>query len=152
MIPIEKPKLHILLVEDNPFDVFLTRRALEDSEIHLRLHVVEDGADAIDFLNQKCIEGDTDIPCPDLILLDLNLPGMNGREVLAEVKRNPYTLHIPIVILTTSEAPRDICEAYSHRANCFITKPVDVDQFTAAVQSIERFWTEVARLPRENSS
>ncbi len=147
-----KRRLHILLVEDNPFDIFLTRRALEDSEINLRLHVVENGIDAVNFLYQKCIQRDTDIPCPDLVLLDLNLPGISGTEVLEEIKRNPFTLHIPIIVLTTSEEPSDICEAYFLQANCFITKPVDVDQFTAAVQSIEKFWTEVAKLPPDNST
>lgn len=152
MISKNKRKLHILLVEDNPFDIFLTRRALEGSKINLRLHVVENGIDAVNFLYQKCIERDTDIPCPDLVLLDLNLPGISGAEVLEEIKRNPFTLHIPIIVLTTSEEPRDICEAYLLQANCFITKPVDVDQFTAAIQSIERFWTEVAKLPPDNST
>ncbi|AFM24724.1 response regulator [Desulfomonile tiedjei] len=145
-------KLNILLVEDNPFDIFLTKRALEDSKINLRLHVVENGADAVHFLHQKCIQRDTDIPCPDLVLLDLNLPGMSGTEVLEEIKGNPFTLHIPVIVLTTSDEPRDICEAYFLQANCFITKPVDVDQFTAAVQSIEKFWTEVAKLPPDSGT
>jgi two-component system response regulator len=137
-------------VDDNPVDVLVTRHALEETEFNVRLHVVEDGEDAVDFLYQNCNSHDTDAPCPDLILLDINLPRKNGKEVLKEIKRHPDTSHIPVVILTTSEDPKDICETYSLHASCYITKPVDVEEFTSVVQSIRGFWTEVAKLPSRN--
>ena len=139
--------LEILLVEDNPIDVLVTREALEGGEFSVRLHVVECGQEAVDFLHKNCHSTDTDTRCPDLILLDINLPRKNGKEVLAEIKRDPNTLHIPVVMLTTSADKKDICEAYSLHANCYITKPVDFENFAKALQGIQGFWAGIAKLP-----
>jgi two-component system response regulator len=141
-----KPKVvEILLVEDNPVDVLMAREALEDAKLRNRLHVLEDGEEAMDFLYQRGKYADA--PIPDLILLDLNLPKKSGREVLEEIKLTPSLLHIPVVVLTTSEETRDIHLTYDLHANCFITKPVDMDQFIKVVKSIEGFWFSVAQLP-----
>jgi len=137
--------IEILLVEDNPGDVELTMEALNGAKVRNRLHVVTDGVEAMAFLRR---EGKyADAPTPDLILLDLNLPRKDGREVLAEVKADPLLGRIPVVVLTTSEAERDILESYELRANCFITKPVDLHQFIEVVQSIQGFWLTVVKLP-----
>jgi two-component system, chemotaxis family, response regulator Rcp1 len=134
-----------LLVEDNPVDVLVTKRALQGGKVCNNLHVVKDGEEAIDFLYQR---GDhSNAPRPGLILLDLNLPKKSGREVLAEIKQDPNLLHIPVIVLTTSEAETDILLSYGLHANCFITKPVDLDQFTDVVRSIEGFWFTVVNLP-----
>lgn len=140
-----KPVINILMVEDNPGDVRLTLEALKDGAAKNRLHVVEDGEQAIAFLNRE--RGYQDSPQPDLILLDLNLPRKDGREVLAEIKSNKDLRRIPIIVLTTSESEEDICQAYELHANCFITKPVDLDRFLEIVRFIERFWFSVVRLP-----
>ncbi len=140
----------ILLVEDNPGDVELTKEALKDAKVATRLHVVEDGAAALDFLFQR--NGYTDAPRPDLILLDLNLPKKDGREVLSEIKAAPALAGIPVVILTTSQAEEDIARAYKLHANCYITKPVDFRQFVHVVQSIENFWLTVVKLPKNNKA
>jgi two-component system, chemotaxis family, response regulator Rcp1 len=137
--------VEILLVEDNPVDVLMTRRALQDDSGSNNLHVVEDGEQATDFLHRQ--GGFSGAPVPDLILLDLNLPKKNGREVLAEIKKDPALLHIPVVVLTTSAAETDILRSYQLHANCFITKPVDLDQFLEAVKSIQGFWFTLAKLP-----
>ena len=137
--------IEILLVEDNPGDVRLTREALKDSKILNRLHVVEDGVDALDFLYRRGAY--TQAPRPDLILLDLNLPGKNGREVLAEIKADTVLKTIPVVILTTSHAEEDILKAYGLHANCYIIKPVDLSQFVNIVRAVETFWFTIVTLP-----
>lgn len=137
--------IDILLVEDNPGDVRLTREALKENKVHNQLYVVQDGVEALAFLRR---EGQYDgYPLPDLILLDLNLPKMDGREVLAEIKGDPELKRIPVVILTTSAAERDIYETYNLHANCYITKPVDLDQFIDMVKSVEGFWLSIVKLP-----
>jgi chemotaxis family two-component system response regulator Rcp1 len=139
--------IDILLVEDNPGDARLTFEALKESKVNNRLNVVEDGVDAMAFL---CREGKySDSPRPDLILLDLNLPKKDGREVLAEIKANESLKRIPVVILTTSKAEEDILKTYDLHANCYITKPVDLNQFVRVVQIIEDFWFTIVKLPQE---
>jgi chemotaxis family two-component system response regulator Rcp1 len=137
--------IEVLLVEDNPGDVRLTREALKDARVLNHLHVVGDGAAAMAFLRRTGIH--TGAPRPDLVLLDLNLPRKNGREVLEEMKGDPSLSHIPVVILTTSQAEQDILESYRLRANAFVSKPVDLGEFLRVVQSIEQFWLEIVRLP-----
>ena len=139
--------MDILLVEDNPGDIRLTQETLKDFRSRNRLSVVRDGAEAIAFLRR---EGKySDAPRPNLILLDLNLPKKNGREVLAEIKADVELRRIPVVVLTTSSAEQDILKTYDLHANCFITKPVDLDQFSAVVKAIEDFWFTTATLPTE---
>jgi chemotaxis family two-component system response regulator Rcp1 len=140
-VPIE-----ILLVEDNPGDARLTREALRDAKVRNNLHVAPDGVEALAFLRRQGKHATA--PKPDLILLDLNLPKKDGREVLEEVKGDEQLRHIPIVILTTSQAERDIAESYRLRANAYVTKPVDLEQFLKVVQSIEHFWLEIVKLSR----
>lgn len=138
--------IDILLVEDSPTDIMMTREALEYSKVLNRLHVVSDGVKAMEFLRH---EGDyTDVPRPELILLDLNLPRKSGREVLEEIKADPELCAIPIVVLSTSEAEEDISKAYGLHANCYIIKPVDFNAFSEIVQSIHDFWMCVVSLPR----
>ena len=138
--------INILLVEDNPGDVDLTIEALEDGKVLTQLNVVEDGDQALAFLRR---EGEyASVVRPDLILLDLNLPGKNGRQVLAEIKDDEDLRAIPVVVLTTSEAEQDIISSYNLHANCYITKPVDLDQFIKVVKSIEDFWFTVVKLPQ----
>ena len=136
--------IEILLVEDNPADVRLTVEALKDARVRNRLHVARDGVQAIELLRRSASEG----LAPDLVLLDLNLPKRDGREVLHDIKQDPVLKHIPVVILTTSQAELDILRSYHLGANAVITKPVDVDQFFGVVRSIERFWLEVVKLLR----
>ena len=141
---IARPPLEVLLVEDNPADVRLTIEALKDAKVPTRLHVARDGVEAI-----RLLRDDTGlVPRPDLILLDLNLPRKDGREVLAEVKKDETLRHIPVVILTTSQAEQDILQSYRLGANAFVTKPVEIDHFFEVVRSMEHFWLEVARLAR----
>ena len=137
--------LEMLLVEDNPDDVDLTIEALEDTKVANRLHVVTDGVAALSFLRRegKYVQA----PRPAVILLDLNLPKKDGREVLADIKADPILRRIPVIILTTSSADEDIQRAYDMHANCFITKPVDFEQFVQVVQAIENFWLTVVQLP-----
>ncbi|HEX2386415.1 MAG TPA: response regulator [Candidatus Binatia bacterium] len=137
----------ILLVEDNPGDVRLTMEALKEGKILNEVRVVEDGVEALDFLYRSGKYHDA--PRPDLILLDLNLPKKDGREVLAEIKADETLKKIPVVVLTTSAAERDILRAYNLHANCYITKPVDLEQFIHVVQLIEDFWLTIVKLPRE---
>ena len=138
--------IEILLVEDNPGDVRLTQEALKEAKVRNNLHVVEDGVEALAFLRQ---EGQyADAPRPDLILLDLNLPKKDGREVLADIKADDELKRIPVVILTVSKAEEDILKTYNLHANCYITKPVNLDQFLAVVKSIEGFWLTVVKLPK----
>jgi CheY-like chemotaxis protein len=139
------PAIEILLVEDNPGDVRLTREVLKEGRIHNTLNVASDGVEALDFLHRRGVYADR--KPQDLILLDLNLPKMNGREVLAAIKKDPGLKHIPVVVLTTSSAEEDVLSAYDLHANCYITKPVDLDQFVKVVQSIEDFWLSIVRLP-----
>jgi CheY-like chemotaxis protein len=138
-VPIE-----ILLVEDNPGDARLTREALRDARVRNNLHVVPDGVEALAYLRREGKHATA--AAPDLILLDLNLPKKDGREVLGEIKNQDAFKHIPVVILTTSQAERDIVESYRLRANAYITKPVDLEQFLKVVQSIEHFWLEIVKL------
>jgi len=138
--------VEILLVEDNPGDVRLTREALREGRVKNRLHVVPDGVEAMRFLRR---EGEyAEVPRPDLILLDLNLPRKNGRETLAEIKSDRDLSTIPVVVLTTSVDEQDVLRAYEFHANCYINKPVDLDQFLHVIRSIEDFWLTVVRLPR----
>ena len=137
--------VEILLVEDSPGDVRLTREALREAKIKNTLSVVSDGVEAMSFLRR---EGPfADATRPDLVLLDLNLPRKSGREVLAEIKTDPALRTIPVVILTTSNDEQDIVRSYEHHANCYITKPVDLDQFLTVVNSIEDFWLSIVKLP-----
>ncbi|WP_406155064.1 response regulator [Streptomyces sp. NBC_00882] len=138
--------IDVLLVEDDPGDELMTREAFEDNKIGNTLHVVRDGEEALDFLYRR---GDhTDAPQPDLILLDLNLPKYDGRQVLEKIKSDPELSHIPVVVLTTSAAEEDILRSYKLHANAYVTKPVDLDQFIAAVRQIDDFFVQVVRLPR----
>ena len=137
--------IEILMVEDNPGDVRLTVEALKEGKVRNNFHTVADGVEALAFLRRQ--GGYTDAPRPDLILLDLNLPKMNGREVLAEIKEDPDLRRIPVVVLTVSKAEQDIIKSYNLHANCYITKPVDLDQFLEVVKSIENFWLTVVMLP-----
>ena len=137
--------IRILLVEDNPGDVRLTQEALRDGKVHNELVSVPDGIEALAYLRR---EGKyADAQRPDVILLDLNLPKKDGREVLAEIKQEQSLRQIPVVILTTSKAEEDILRSYSLHANCYITKPVDLEQFITVVRSIEDFWFSIVRLP-----
>lgn len=137
--------IEILLVEDNPGDVRLTQEALKDFKMFSSLHVVNDGEEAIAFLHKEGIYNN--VPRPDLILLDLNLPKKSGREVLEEIKADDSLKRIPVVVLTTSQSEDDISNAYNLNANCYVTKPVDFDQFMKVVQSIEAFWLTIVKLP-----
>ena len=139
--------IEVLLVEDNPGDVRLTREALRDGKVHNNLSVAPDGVEALAFLRRQGKYADA--PRPDVILLDLNLPRKDGREVLEEIKADPSLARIPVVILTSSEAERDIAQAYALHANCYVTKPVDLDQFITVVKSIEDFWFTIVKLPPE---
>ncbi|MEN3364627.1 MAG: hypothetical protein V7606_1901 [Burkholderiales bacterium] len=137
--------IEILLVEDNPGDVRLTLEALKDGKVLNRLHVVEDGVAALDFLYRR--DPYSGAPRPDLVLLDLNLPRRNGREILAQIKTDGALKTIPVVILTSSQADEDIARAYELHANCYISKPVGFEQFTDIVRSIESFWLTIVNLP-----
>ncbi len=139
--------VEILLVEDNPGDVRLTRETLKDSKVLNHMSVVDDGVEAMAFLRRegKYVKATR----PDLILLDLNLPKKDGREVLAEIKADEQLRRIPVVVLTTSSAEQDILKMYDLHANCYITKPVDLNQFSAIVKAIEEFWFTIVKLPPE---
>lgn len=135
----------VLLVEDDPGDVLMTQEAFADYKVHNRLHVVNNGVDALAFLRK---EGEyADVPSPDLILLDLNLPKMDGREVLAAIKADPAMRSTPVVILTTSEAEEDVLRSYDLHANAYVTKPVDFERFIDVVRRIDEFFVTVVRLP-----
>ena len=139
--------IEVLLVEDNPADIRLTQEALRENKVHNTLWDVRDGVEALAFLRKKGKYAH--VPRPDLILLDLNLPKKDGRDVLAEVKADEDLKRIPVVVLTTSQAEEDILEVYGLNANCYITKPVDLEQFIKIVKSIEDFWLTVVELPAE---
>jgi chemotaxis family two-component system response regulator Rcp1 len=137
----------ILLVEDNPGDVRLAKEALKESKLLNKLYQVEDGMKAMAFLRQEGNYGD--VPRPDLVLLDLNLPRKDGREVLAEIKSDESLKRIPVVILTVSRAEEDVLKSYNLHANCYISKPFDMEQFVKVVKSIENFWFSIVKLPPE---
>ena len=135
----------ILLVEDSPGDVRLTKEAFKDAKVLNEMHVVADGVEAMRFLKR---EGEyADRLRPDLVLLDLNLPRKDGREVLAEIKADPELSHIPVVVLTTSQAEQDVAVSYKLHASCYVIKPVDLDKFMSVVRSVESFWLTVVKLP-----
>jgi len=137
--------IELLLVEDDPGDVLMTTEALEESKLLTSLHVVRDGEDAVAFLRQEGTHADA--PRPDLILLDLNLPRLDGREVLAIIKADPDLRRIPVVVLTTSEAEEDVLRSYDLHANAYVTKPVDFEAFCGAIRQIDEFFLSVVRLP-----
>src|SRR5215216_7826533 len=137
--------IEILLVEDNPGDARLAVEALKESKVHNNLHHVVDGVEAMDFLHRRTKY--SHVPPPDLILLDLNLPRKDGREVLAEIKEDPDLRLVPVVVLTTSAAERDLLKSYDLHANDYIVKPIDLNQFIDVVQAIENFWFTVVKLP-----
>ena len=141
----ERQPLNILLVEDNPGDVRLTKEALREGKVYNNLHWAKDGVEALEFLRREGKHADA--PRPDIILLDLNLPKKDGREVLSSIKNDDRFKQIPVVILTTSEAEEDVLRSYELHANCYITKPVDLEKFIVVVQSIDRFWLTVVTLP-----
>ena len=137
--------VQILLVEDNPADARLTQEAIRDTEFRYQLHLAEDGEEAMEFLHQ---EGEfADVPRPDLILLDLNLPGMDGREVLAEIKSDEDLGSIPVVVLTTSTAQQDLLYSYGLRANSYVNKPIDRDRFNDMIKSVMEYWINISTLP-----
>lgn len=141
----ERP-IHILLVEDNPGDMRLTTEALKEGKVRNTLSWAKDGVEALDFLYKRGQFADAETP--DLILLDLNLPKKNGREVLEELKNHPTLKSIPVVVLTTSRAEEDILRSYELHANCYIIKPVDLDKFMAVVKAIDHFWLSIVTRPR----
>lgn len=137
--------VEILLVEDSPGDIRLTKEGLKESKVHTSLHVVTDGVEAMSFLRK---EGKyANVPYPDVILLDLNLPKKDGREVLAEIKSDEKLRKIPVVVMTISKAEEDVCRAYGLHANCYIVKPIDFNQFITVVKAIENFWFTIVKLP-----
>jgi chemotaxis family two-component system response regulator Rcp1 len=143
-------RIEILLVEDSATDVMLAQEALADAKVSNNLSVVKDGVEAMAFLRKEREYSDT--PRPDLILLDLNMPRKEGREVLAEVKADEDLRNIPVVVLTTSQDQEDVLNAYGLHANCYISKPVDFDQFANVVRAIDQFWFTVVTLPTEKST
>ena len=138
--------IEVLLVEDDPGDVLMTQEAFADNKVSSSLHVVSDGVTAMEFLRKSGKYGSA--PTPDLVLLDLNLPGMGGREVLAAVKGDPVLRQIPVVVLTTSELEEDVLRSYELHANAYVTKPVDFERFIEVVRQIDQFFIGVVRLPR----
>jgi len=139
--------IEILLVEDSPGDVTLTIEALRDAKVANNLHVARDGEEALRFLRRE--DEYDDKPRPDLVLLDLNMPRKDGREVLAEMKADPLMKRIPVVVLTTSQSEDDVAAAYNLSANCYVAKPVDLDQFLGVVRAIDDFWLSLVKLPSE---
>jgi CheY-like chemotaxis protein len=141
--------IDVLMVEDNPGDVRLTQEALREAKVRNNIYVVTDGVEALAFLRRQGRYAD--VPRPDVILLDLNLPKKDGREVLAEIKADPNLGRIPVVVLTSSEAEEDILKAYNLHANAYVAKPVDLEKFIAVVKAIEDFWLEIVKLPADGS-
>ena len=139
----------ILLVEDNPGDVRLAQEAFRDARVPCELVVARDGVEALELLGQ--VPGGAEQELPDLILLDLNLPRQDGREVLAALKGDPAWRHIPVVVLTSSEAESDVRQAYDLQANCYVVKPMDLDRFLALMRAIEEFWLMTAKLPNRSA-
>lgn len=146
----EVKPVEILMVEDNDGDIFLTMEALKEAKIHNSINVVHDGVEAMEFLRRQGKYSDA--PRPDLILLDLNLPRKDGREVLAEIKPDPEFRSIPVVVLTTSQAEQDIARAYDLHANCYIVKPVDFRSLMNIVRAIEDFWLSLVKLPHHGEN
>ena len=142
----ENRPVEILLVEDNPADVRLTREALKEGKVYNNLHWAKDGVEALEFLHRQGKFASA--PRPDIILLDLNLPKKDGREVLQDIKNDPDLKRIPVVVLTTSKAEEDVLRTYNLHANCYVTKPVDLEKFITVIQSIDRFWLSVVTLPK----
>jgi len=147
VVPEHRRPVEILLVEDNPHDVELAEELLKEARISINLSVVQDGIEALEFLRRQGEHADA--PRPHLILLDLNLPLKDGDEVLAEIKGDDELLTIPVVVLSTSQAAEDVLRAYRHHANCYIAKPLDLDEFTRALKLIEVFWLGLVKLPKE---
>jgi CheY-like chemotaxis protein len=148
--PVDRPDpIEVLLVEDDPGDVLLIREAFEDNKVANRLHVVADGVEALEFMRQKGEHAEA--PRPDLVLLDLNLPRKDGREVLAEVKNDDALRTIPVVVLTTSQAEEDVLRSYDLYVNAYVTKPVDFDRFIGVVRQIDQFFVSVVKLPSNGS-
>jgi CheY-like chemotaxis protein len=139
---------HVLLVEDNQDDIELTLEALKDSKVSMQIEVVTDGMAAMEFLHREGKYADK--PRPDLVLLDLNLPKMDGREVLKEIRADENLTDIPVVVLTTSEDEGDILRAYKLHANCYIAKPVDFNRFTEIIRQVEGFWLQLVKLPQRD--
>ena len=139
-------QIHILLVDDNEGDILLTREALEEARIINKISIAYDGMEAVSFLRKTPPFGDADMP--DLILLDINLPKMDGTEVLSIIKSDPDLKRIPVIMLTTSSSEKDILASYDNYANCYITKPVDLDRFMDVVRTIEDFWISIVKLPK----
>ena len=137
--------IEILLVEDNPGDMRLTKEALKEGKVYNNLHWAKDGVEALEFLRRDGKHAKA--PRPDIILLDLNLPKKDGREVLSVIKNDDQLKHIPVVVLTTSKAEEDIVRSYNLHANCYVTKPVDLEKFISVVHAIDRFWLTVVTLP-----
>jgi two-component system, chemotaxis family, response regulator Rcp1 len=142
---VENRPVEILLVEDNPGDERLTREALKEGKVYSNLHWVKDGVEAMQFLRRQGKY--PDVPTPDIILLDLNLPKKDGREVLQDIKNDDKLKRIPVVVLTTSKAEEDVLRSYNLHANCYVTKPVDLEKFIVVVKSIDVFWLTVVTLP-----
>jgi chemotaxis family two-component system response regulator Rcp1 len=147
MTPEQQTPIEVLLAEDNPGDVKLTEKAFEQGNVINNLHVVNDGIEAMQYLRQENEYADS--PRPDLILLDLNMPRKDGKEVLKDIKDDPELKRIPVVVLTSSEAEEDIVSSYDLHANAYLTKPVDFDGFLEVVNSIEDFWLTVVKVPPE---
>jgi len=145
---IQASRFEILLVEDNPGDVLLTQEAFREGRLAHRLWIAGDGEEALDFLRK--LGKFSNAPRPDLILLDLNLPKRDGRQVLEDLKSDPALRQIPVVVLTTSEAEQDVWSAYKHHANCYLTKPIQMDDFLRKMRCVETFWLTVVRLPHEH--
>ena len=143
----QRDAVEILLAEDNPGDVKLTRKALDEGSLLNNLHVVADGVEAMQYLNRE--DEYADAPLPDLVLLDLNMPRKDGREVLKEIKEDDELCRIPVVVLTSSEAEEDVVRSYELHANAYLTKPVDFDGFLDVIHTLEEFWLEVVKLPSE---
>ncbi|MCK5225743.1 MAG: response regulator [Planctomycetes bacterium] len=143
----DEKKVKILLVEDNPGDVRLVHEALKNSKLAVDLYIARDGEEAMSFLRRE--DDHKDVPMPDLIILDLNLPKKDGREVLAEVKADSRLKRIPVVVMTSSKADEDVEKCYKLHANCYISKPVDLDLCSSIVQNIEDFWFTIVKLPEE---
>ena len=141
----EAPPVEILLVEDNPGDYRLTQEALREGKVYNNLHWAQDGVEALEFLHQRGKYAG--VPRPDIVLLDLNLPKKDGREVLQEIKSDESLKRIPVVVLTTSKAEEDVLRTYNLHANCYVTKPVDLEKFIVVVRSIDVFWLTVVTLP-----
>jgi two-component system, chemotaxis family, response regulator Rcp1 len=142
---VETITVDILLVEDNPGDVRLTKEALKDAKVLNEIYVAKDGVEAMEFLHKQGPFAEA--PTPDMILLDLNLPRKDGREVLAEIKKDPTLKHIPVIVLTTSKADEDIIKTYNLHANAYITKPVDLNRFVEIMHALEEFWFTIVKLP-----